>query len=77
MIQLFQERKVRTVWDDQEGNQTVTNCNQLKLRAEDGRMRLTDVVDMEQLFSETRPLTICHLLTGYRNCLKKMNKQNK
>ena len=83
-IQLFQERKVRTVWDDQEekwyfsivdvcavltdspnprnywkvlkhrllkeGNQTVTNCNQLKLRAEDGRMRLTDVADTEQLF---------------------------
>lgn len=83
-IQLFQERKVRTVWDDEqekwyfsivdvcavltdspnprnywkvlkhrllkEGNQTVTNCNQLKLRAEDGRMRLTDVADIEQLF---------------------------
>lgn len=83
-IQLFQERKVRTAWDDQEekwyfsivdvcavltdspnprnywkvlkhrllkeGNQTVTNCNQLKLRAEDGRMRLTDVADTEQLF---------------------------
>ena len=32
-----------------EGNQTVTNCNQLKLRAEDGRMRLTDVADMEQI----------------------------
>ena len=83
-IQLFQERKVRTAWDDQEekwyfsivdvcavltdspnprnywkvlkhrllkeGNQTVTNCNQLKLRAEDGRMRITDVADTEQLF---------------------------
>ena len=83
-LQLFQERKVRTVWDDEqekwyfsvvdvcavltdspnprnywkvlkhrllkEGNQTVTNCNQLKLRAEDGRMRLTDVADTEQLF---------------------------
>ena len=82
-IQLFEERKVRTAWDDQEekwyfsivyvcgvltdspnprnywkvlkhrllkeGNQTVTNCNQLKLRAEDGRMRLTDVADTEQL----------------------------
>jgi len=83
-LQLFEERKVRTVWDDQEekwyfsivdvcavltdspnprnywkvlkhrllkeGNQTVTNCNQLKMRAEDGRMRLTDVADTEQLF---------------------------
>lgn len=27
-----------------EGNQTVTNCNRLKLIAEDGKMRLTDVV---------------------------------
>ena len=86
-IQLFQERKVRTIWDDQEekwyfsivdvcgvltdskdaltarkywnklkqrlkdeGNETVTNCHQLKLRAADGKMRLTDVADTEQLF---------------------------
>ena len=33
-----------------EGNETVTNCNGLKLRAEDGKMRLTDVADQEQLF---------------------------
>lgn len=32
-----------------EGNETVTNCNRLKLRAEDGKMRLTDVADTEQL----------------------------
>lgn len=32
-----------------EGNETVTNCNRLKLRAEDGKMRLTDVADAEQL----------------------------
>ena len=83
-IQLFEEKKVRTVWDDEqekwhfsivdvcgvltdspnprnywkvlkhrllkEGNQTVTNCNQLKLRADDGKMRMTDVADTEQLF---------------------------
>ena len=83
-VQLFEERKVRTVWDDQEekwyfsivdvcdvltdspnprnywkvlkhrlikeGNETVTNCNQLKLLAEDGKMRLTDVADTQQLF---------------------------
>jgi prophage antirepressor-like protein len=85
-IQLFQERKVRTVWDDKEekwyfsivdvvsvltdsdyqaarkywkvlkgrlikeGNETVTNCHQLKLQAADGKMRLTDVADTEQLF---------------------------
>ena len=32
-----------------EGNETVTNCNQLKMRAADGKMRLTDVADTEQL----------------------------
>ena len=28
-----------------EGNETVTNCNALKLKATDGKMRLTDVAD--------------------------------
>ena len=32
-----------------EGNQTVTNCNGLKMLAIDGKMRLTDVADSEQL----------------------------
>lgn len=32
-----------------EGNETVTNCNGLKMRAADGKMRLTDVADTEQL----------------------------
>lgn len=32
-----------------EGNQTVTNCNMLKLPAKDGKMRLTDVADTKQL----------------------------
>lgn len=32
-----------------EGNETVTNCNQLKMSAIDGKMRLTDVADTEQL----------------------------
>ena len=86
-LQLFEEKKVRTVWDDKEekwyfsivdvcgvlteqpdteharnywkvlkhrlvkeGNQTVTNCNRLKLRASDGKLRMTDVADTEQLF---------------------------
>ena len=86
-IKLFEEKKVRTVWDDEqekwyfsivdvcgvltdskdaltarkywnklkqrlkeEGNETVTNCHQLKLQAADGKMRLTDVADTEQLF---------------------------
>ncbi|MFA5211063.1 MAG: Bro-N domain-containing protein [Patescibacteria group bacterium] len=33
-----------------EGNQTVTNCHQLKLKARDGKMRETDVADIEQIF---------------------------
>ena len=34
----------------EEGNETVTNCHQLKLRAVDGKMRQTDVADQQQLF---------------------------
>ena len=34
----------------EEGNETVTNCHQFKLTASDGKMRLTDVADQEQLF---------------------------
>ena len=33
-----------------EGNQSVTNCNQLKLKAADGKFYKTDVADQEQLF---------------------------
>jgi hypothetical protein len=33
-----------------EGNETVTNCNALKMQAADGKMRLTDVANTEQLF---------------------------
>ena len=33
-----------------EGNETVTNCNALKLTAADGKMRMTDVADQVQLF---------------------------
>jgi hypothetical protein len=33
-----------------EGNETVTNCHGLKMIAPDGKMRLTDVADTEQLF---------------------------
>ena len=83
-IQLFEEKKVRTVWDDEqekwyfsivdiveiltesadpqaywrklkqrlkaEGNETVTNCHGFKMVAADGKMRLTDVADQEQMF---------------------------
>ena len=34
----------------EEGNETVTNCHGLKMMAQDGKMRLTDVADTEQLF---------------------------
>jgi prophage antirepressor-like protein len=34
----------------QEGNETATNCSQLKLPMPDGKMRLTDVANTEQLF---------------------------
>ena len=83
-IKLFNDRKIRTHWDEEEekwyfsivdvlsvltesvspsaywrklkqrlkeeGNETVTNCHGLKMRAEDGKMRFTDVADTEQLF---------------------------
>ena len=86
-LQLFEEKKIRSLWDDKEekwyfsivdvcavlteqpdaeharnywkvlkhrlikeGNQTVTTCNRLKLRAADGKLRLTDVADTEQVF---------------------------
>ena len=32
-----------------EGNETVTNCNALKMKAADGKMRFTDVANVEQL----------------------------
>ena len=84
IIKIFEEKNVRTVWDDKEekwyfsivdvveiltnskdsaaywrklkqrlkaeGNETVTNCHGLKLKAADGKMRMTDVADQEQLF---------------------------
>lgn len=33
----------------EEENELVTNCNQLKMKAQDGKMRLTDVANTEQL----------------------------
>ena len=33
-----------------EGNETVTNCHGLRMKAADGKMRMTDVADTEQLF---------------------------
>lgn len=83
-IKLFEEKKVRTIWDDEhekwyfsivdivsvltdsvnpqaywrklkqrlieDGNESVTNCHALKMRAADGKMRMTDVADVEQVF---------------------------
>lgn len=83
-IQLFEEKKVRAIWDDEaekwyfsivdvvavltespnprnywkvlkhrlikEGNESVTNCNQLKMLSSDGKRYKTDVADTEQLF---------------------------
>lgn len=49
-------QKARKYWNKlkerlkAEGNETVTNSHQLKMIAEDGKMRLTDVADTEQLF---------------------------
>ncbi|MBU4690823.1 phage antirepressor protein [Mycoplasma zalophi] len=34
----------------EEGNETVTNCNALKMKAADGKMRLTDVANMQGIF---------------------------
>jgi len=86
-IQLFDEKQIRIVWDDEEekyyfsivdvvqalteqptprgastywavlkkrlrqegADELLTNCKQLKLKATDGKMRLTDVADLEQL----------------------------
>ena len=33
-----------------EGNETVTNCNALKMKSADGKMRKTDVADMQGIF---------------------------
>jgi len=49
-------QKARKYWNKlkerlkAEGNETVTNCHQLKMLAADGKFRLTDVADTEQLF---------------------------
>ena len=56
-----------------EGNQTVTNCNALKMTAADGRQRLTDVADTEQLLRliqsipspKAEPFKLWLALVGY------------
>jgi hypothetical protein len=41
----------------EEGNETVTNCHGLKMLAADGKMRITDVADTEQLFRLIQSIT--------------------
>lgn len=48
-------KKAKSYWSTlkerlakQEGNETVTNCDQLKMQAPDGKLRLTDVINVEQ-----------------------------
>ncbi len=49
-------KKAKSYWTTlksrlkQEGSEVVTNCDQLKMVAEDGKMRLTDVADLESIF---------------------------
>ncbi len=41
----------------EEGNETVTKCHGLKMLAADGKMRMTDVADTEQLFRLIQSIT--------------------
>ena len=49
-------KRAKTYWTTlksrlkHEGSEVVTNCDQLKMIAEDGKMRLTDVADLETIF---------------------------
>ena len=53
---LTESKEPRKYWNklkqrlNEEGNETVTNCHQLKLKAKDGKLRMTDVVDIEGMF---------------------------
>ena len=53
---LSESKDKRKYWNklkqrlNNEGNETVTDCHQLKLKAQDGKYRLTDVVDIEGMF---------------------------
>ena len=56
LIEQPEYQKSRKYWNKlkqrlkEEGAETVTNCHQLKMRAADGKMRMTDVADTGQLF---------------------------
>jgi len=53
-IAIFENKKIRFVWVEAEGNQLATNCSQLEMPAEDGKMRLTDVASTEQLVEQAK-----------------------
>ena len=46
-----------------EGNQTVTNCNQLKMKAHDGKMRLTDVANTEPVITKKNSIDFAKLMS--------------
>lgn len=43
-------RKLKQRLKSESGNETVTNCHTLKLKAADGKMRMTDMADQQQIF---------------------------
>ena len=53
---LSESKDARKYWNKlkqrlkEEKSETVTNCHQLKLRAQDGKYRMTDVCDIEGMF---------------------------
>jgi len=55
LTEQFDNLTARKYWNKlkqrlkEEGNQTVTNCHQLKMMAADGKLRFTDVADTEQV----------------------------
>ena len=44
-----------------EGNETITNCNGLKMTAPDGKKRKTDVANTEQLLRIIQSLSLIHI----------------
>jgi len=68
LIQQPDNQTARKYWNKlkerrkKEGSQTVTNCHQLKMTADDGKMRLTDVADPETLLRLIQSVAV----QGYR-----------
>ena len=55
---VFESNDGRKYWNKlkqclkEKGNETVTNCHRLKLKVQDGKYRMTDVVDIEVIFAD-------------------------